>query len=63
MQLNKLKRRYSAKYENGLWNDTKARYDAEKREYREVLKILKKMRHYLYNVRFVIEINVKTLVA
>jgi hypothetical protein len=63
MQLNKLGRRHFTKYKSGLWNDAKTRYDAGKREYQRVLKILKKVRYYLYNVRFVIETDVKTLVA
>ena len=63
MQLDKLGRRHPARYESGLWNDAEARYDAGKRECRGVLKMLKKVRHYLYGVRFVIETDAKTLVA
>ena len=39
-----------------------SKYDVTKREYRELLKALKKIRFWLYEVRFTIEIDVNTLI-
>jgi hypothetical protein len=63
MQLDKQSRRHPARYESGLWSKAEKRYDAGKRECRRLLKMLKKVRYYLYGVRFVIETDAKTLVA
>jgi hypothetical protein len=63
MQLDKQQRRHPARYKSGLWNEAEKRYNIGKRECRGLFKILKKVRYYLYGVRFVIEINAKTLVA
>ena len=63
MQLDKEKKRHPSRYESGLWNEAERKYDAGKRECRGLLKMLKKVRHYLYGVRFVIETDAKTLVA
>ena len=51
------------RYENGLWTMFKSKYDVTKWEYRELLKILKKVRFWLYEVRFIIEINVNILIV
>jgi RNase H-like domain found in reverse transcriptase len=56
-------RRHSLRYESGVWSESERKYDAGKRECRGLMKILKKFRNYLYGVRFVIEIDAKTLVA
>jgi hypothetical protein len=37
-------KRYSVRYESKIWSNAKAKYDAIKRECREMLKILKKIR-------------------
>ena len=39
------------------------KYDITKREYRELLKALKKVRFWLYEVWFIIEIDVNILIA
>lgn len=52
-----------ARYEGGLWNEAESRYDAGKRECRGLLKALKKVRYWLYGVRFTIELDASTLVA
>src|SRR5689334_20392893 len=56
-------KRHPSRYESGVWNAVEKRYDAGKREYRGLAKALKKFRHYLYGVRFTVEIDPKTLVT
>jgi hypothetical protein len=63
MQLDKEGRRHPARYESGIWSEAEKKYDAGKRECRGLLKLLKKVRQYLYGVRFVVETDAKTLVA
>jgi hypothetical protein len=60
MQLDKELKRRPARYESGLWNAAEKRYDAGKPECRGLLKMLKKVRHYLCGVRFVVETDAKT---
>ena len=50
-------------YKNELWTDSEFRYDAIKWECRDLLKALKKIRFWLYEVRFIIEIDANTLMA
>ena len=42
---------------------TETNYDAIKRECREILKCFKKFRYYLYDVHFILKINVEVLIA
>ena len=53
----KINKRHFFQYENELWIESKFRYDAIKQKYRDFLKTLKKVRFWLYEVRFIIEIN------
>lgn len=57
------KRRHPVRYESGLWSKSEAQYDAGKRECRALLKALKKFKHWLYGISFVVEIDALTLVA
>ena len=57
------RKRSVARYESGMWNSAEAGYDAGKRECRGLLKMLKKVRYWLYGVRFVVELDANTLVA
>jgi hypothetical protein len=57
------KKRHPVRYESGLWSKSEAQYDAGKRECRALLKALKKFKHWLYGVSFVVEIDALTLVA
>ncbi len=50
-------------YESELWNEQETRYNAEKWECRDLKKILKKIYYWLYDTKFVIEINVNTLMT
>ena len=55
-------RRHIIRFNNSLWNNKK-KYNINKREYRGLLKALKKYKYLLIKIRFVIEFNAKTLVA
>ena len=48
---------HPSRYESGLWTMFESKYDATKQEYRGLLKALKKVRFWLYGVRFTIEID------
>ena len=49
------------RYESGVWTTAEKTYDAGKRECRALLRALKKLRVWLYGIRFVVEIDTKTL--
>ncbi len=49
-------------YESELWNEQETRYDAEKWECKDLMKTLKKIRYWLYDMKFIIEIDVNTLI-
>ena len=59
----KINKRHLSRYENKLWIKSKSRYDATKRKCRELLKTLKKIRFWLYKMRFIIEIDANILIA
>jgi len=63
MQLDAEGRRHPSRYESGLWNNAEKNYDATKRECRGVLKALRKVRFWLYGVRFTLETDASVLVA
>ena len=63
MQLDALGRRHPSRYESGLWNKAEQNYDATKRECRGVLKALRKVRYWLYGVKFTLETDASVLVA
>ncbi len=48
-------------YESELWNEQETRYDAEKWECRDLMKTLKKIHYWLYNMKFIIEIDINIL--
>ncbi len=50
-------------YESELWNEQETRYDAEKKECRDLMKTLKKICYWLYDMKFIIEIDVNTLIT
>ena len=51
-----------SRYENGLWTPAEQKYDGANLKCRGLLKALKKLQYYLYGVRFLVEIDAKTLV-
>ena len=63
MQLDAEGRRHPSRYESGLWNKAEQGYDATKRECRGVLKALRKVRYWLYGVKFILETDASVLVA
>jgi hypothetical protein len=56
-------KRHSIRYESEIWSNAKAKYDATKRECREMLKTLKKIRFWLYEMHFVLKTNAEVLIA
>ena len=56
-------KRHPSRYESGIWSCAEKKYNATKRECRNVLKALKKVRYWLYGVRFVLETDANVLVA
>jgi ribonuclease HI len=63
MQEDDNKKRRAARYESGTWNTAEKNYDATKRECRGVLRALKKFRHWLYGIHFILETDARVLVA
>ena len=49
------------RYESGVWSEPEKKYDAGKRECRALLRALKKLKVWLYGVKFTVEIDAKTL--
>ncbi len=56
-------KRHSVRYENEIWSNAKKKYDVIKKECREILKILKKIRFYFYDVKFILKTNARVLVV
>ncbi len=56
-------KRHPSRYESGIWSCAEKKYDAAKRECRGILKALKKVRYWLYGLRFVLETDANDLVA
>jgi len=57
------KQQHVCKYDSEIWFVTESVYNAEKWECCNLLKFLKKVQAYLYEVFFIIELNTQTLVA
>jgi hypothetical protein len=55
-------RRQLCRYKSGHWVPVERTYDAGKKECKGWLKVLKKMRFWLYGVRFWVQIDARTLV-
>jgi len=50
-------------YNSGVWTNVKSRYDTGKQECCKLLKALKKVHAYLYEVFFIVKLNAQTLVS
>ncbi len=50
-------------YDSGVWTNAESGYDAGKQECHELLKALKKVRAYLYEVFFIVKLDAQTLVS
>ncbi len=55
-------KKYLMRYENEIWLNAKKKYDVIKKECREVFKILKKIRFYFYDAKFILKKNARVLV-
>ena len=54
-------KRHLVRYESGVWSEQQEKYDAGKRECRALLHVLKKLKVFLYGVKFDVEIDAKIL--
>jgi hypothetical protein len=55
-------KKHSMRYESDIWSNAKKKYDVTKKECRDVFKILKKIRFYFYDVKFILKTNARVLV-
>ncbi len=55
-------KKHSVRYENEIWSNAKKKYDVIKKKCREVFKILKKIRFYFYDVKFILKTNARVFV-
>ncbi len=55
-------KKHSMRYESEIWSDVEKKYDVIKKECREIFKILKKIRFYFYDVKFILKTNARMLV-
>ena len=63
LQINfEIDKQHFSQYKNKLWIKSKFRYDAIKRKCHNFLKTLKKIRFWLYEMQFIIEIDVNILI-
>lgn len=56
------KKRYLVRFESSLQSIGEAKYNTRKRKYRSMLRILKKLRSYIYGVYFLLEVDANILV-
>ena len=59
----KNEKRHFFQYKNNIWFSVETKYDAIKRKCRNVLKTLKKIRYWLYDVHFVLKTNAEILMT
>jgi hypothetical protein len=55
-------KRHSIRYESEIWSNVEKKYDVIKKKCREILKNLKKIRFYFYDVKFILKTNARVLV-
>ncbi len=55
-------KKHSICYENDIWSNAKKKYDVTKKKCHDVLKIMKKIRFYFYDVKFILKTNACVLV-
>lgn len=56
-------RMHPSRYESGTWRGPELNYDATKKECLGVVKALRRLRNYLYGIRFHLETDAKVLIA
>jgi hypothetical protein len=57
-----MKKKHSMRYKSEIWSNVEKKYDVIKKECREILKMLKKIRFYFYDVKIILKTNVRVLV-
>jgi hypothetical protein len=55
-------KKHSIRDESDIWLNEKKKYDVIKKECRDVLKILRKIRFYFYDVKFILKTNARVFV-
>jgi hypothetical protein len=55
-------KKHSMRYESEIWSNVEKKYDVIKKKCREILKILKKIHFYFYDVKFILKTNARVLV-
>jgi hypothetical protein len=55
-------KKHLMRYESEIWSNVEKKYDVIKRECREILKILKKIHFYFYDVKFILKSNARVFV-
>jgi hypothetical protein len=55
-------KKHSMRYKSEIWSKVEKKYDVIKKECREILKALKKIRFYLYDVKFILKTDARVLV-
>ncbi len=55
-------KRHSMRYESEIWSNVEKKYDVIKKKCREILKALKKIRFYFYDVKFILKTDARVLV-
>jgi hypothetical protein len=55
-------KKHSMRYESEIWSNVEKKYDVIKKECREIFKVLKKIRFYFYDVKFILKTNARVLV-
>ncbi len=56
-------KKHPSRYESRIWSSAEKKYDATKQECQGVLKALKKVRYWLYWVKFILETDASVLIA
>ncbi len=55
-------KKHSIRYKSDIWSNAKKKYDVAKRKCRDVLKTLKKIHFYFYDVKFILKTDARVLV-
>ena len=56
-------KKYSSRYKSEIWFCTEKKYDTTKWKYCSILKALKKVRYWLYGIRFILKTDANILVV
>jgi hypothetical protein len=56
-------KRYPIQFESGVWSKAEQKWESNKHECKALLLAIQKFQAYLYNIRFTVESDCKTLIA